>query len=84
MVYCFSRLVVLTVVVPQLKPKLTTPPQIHLGRVRRYPDIGECTLPLRVLVVVCTMRNEALRNVTELLRNVMQPLRKTSILPITN
>jgi len=36
-------------------------PQSHLGRARRYPHIGECTVPLRVLDVACTMRNEALR-----------------------
>jgi len=29
--------------------------------VRRYPHIGEYTVPLRVLAVACTMREEALR-----------------------
>jgi len=28
---------------------------------RRYPSVGECTVPLRVLAVVCMMYNEALR-----------------------
>jgi len=41
----------------------TSPRQSHLGRVCRYPHVGECTLPLRVLAVVCTVRNEALRSV---------------------
>jgi len=40
---------------------ITSPPKSHLGRVRHYPNVGECTLPLHVLAVVCTMRNEALR-----------------------
>ena len=40
----------------------TSPPQSHLGRVRRYPTWRmQCTLPLRVLAVGCTMCNEALR-----------------------
>jgi len=42
---------------------ITSPPQSHLGRARRYPHVGECTVPLRVLAVACTMRNEALRSV---------------------
>ena len=42
---------------------LTIPPQSHLGRARRYPYVRECTLPLYVLAVACTMRNEALRSV---------------------
>jgi len=29
--------------------------QSHLGRARRYSHVGECTLPLRVLAVACTM-----------------------------
>jgi len=37
----------------------TSPPQSHFGKARHYP-IRECTLPLRVLAVACTMRNEAL------------------------
>ena len=41
--------------------KSSSPPQTYLGRVRRYPHLGECTLPQRVLAVACTMRNEALR-----------------------
>ena len=41
-----------------------TSPQSHLGRVRRYPHVGECTLPLPVLAVACTIRNEALWSVT--------------------
>ena len=40
---------------------LTSPPQSHLGRARRYPHVGKCTFPLHVLAVACTMRNEALR-----------------------
>jgi len=35
----------------------------HLGRARLYPHIRECTLPLCVLAVVCTMRNEVLRSI---------------------
>ena len=35
--------------------------QRHLGRVRRYPHVGECTLPLCVLAVACRMCNELLR-----------------------
>ena len=35
--------------------------QYHLGRACRYPHIEECTLPLLVLAVACTMYNEALR-----------------------
>jgi len=44
--------------------------QSHLGRVRRYPHVGECTLPLRVSAVACTMRNEALRIITGRYRSV--------------
>jgi len=76
----------------------TSPPQSHFGRARRYPHVGECTLLLRVLAVACTMRIEALRDVmgalrcvtgrygsvTKLLQNFTEPLRKRSILPITN
>jgi len=29
----------------------------HIGRARRYPHVGECTLPLRVLAVACTAYN---------------------------
>jgi len=42
----------------------TSPPQSNLGRARRYPHVGECTVPLRVLAVACTVRMEALRIVT--------------------
>jgi len=42
---------------------VTSPPQSHLGTVRCYPHIGECTLPLCVLAVVWTMRNEVLRSI---------------------
>jgi len=73
----------------------TSPPQSHLGKVRRYPvHVGECTVPLHVITVAYTMRTKTLRNVTECyralwkrcgsLRNVTEPLRKISILPITN
>jgi len=53
-------------------------PQSHLGRARRYPQVGECTLPLRMLVVTCrgpTMHNEALRKRYRALRNVTEALR---------
>jgi len=30
-------------------------PQSHLGIARRYPHVGECILPLRVLAVAYTM-----------------------------
>jgi len=93
----------------------SSPPQSYLGRAHCYPHIGECTVPLRVLAVACTVHNEALwkhygsiahryktlqnvmeryialqeiteryGSITELLQNVMKPLRKISILPITN
>jgi len=38
-----------------------SPPQSHLGRAHRYPHVGECSLPLHVLAVACTMHNEALQ-----------------------
>jgi len=38
----------------------TSPPQSHLGRAHRYPHIGECTFPLLLLAVACTMCNEVL------------------------
>jgi len=58
----------------------TSPPHSHLTRVCRYPHVRECTLPLPVLAVACTMRNQALsytalRNVSEhygALRDVMK------------
>jgi len=43
----------------------TSPLQSHLGRARHYPYIGECTLPLHVLAVACTMHNEALWGIME-------------------
>jgi len=52
-------------------------PQSHLGTARRYPHLGECTLPLHTLAVACTMRNEALRTLRErygALQNVMEVL----------
>ena len=42
----------------------TKSPTSHLEKACPYPHFGECTLPLRVLAVACTMRNEALRSVT--------------------
>ena len=58
---------------------------------RRNSHVGECTVPLHVLAVACTMRNEALRSVTGrygrlrnttercvTLQNVTKPLRKIS------
>jgi len=42
----------------------TSPPQSHLGRARRYPHVRDCTVPLCVLAVACTMRNDVLRSVT--------------------
>jgi len=50
----------------------TSPPQSHLGRV------GECTFPLRVLPVACTMRNEALPSVTGALRGVTERYRSAA------
>jgi len=32
--------------------------QSHLGRVCHYPNVEECTVPLRVLAEACTMHNE--------------------------
>jgi len=56
---------------------ITSPPKVIwvLGRVRRYPHVGECTLPLCVLAVACTMHNEgygALRDVMSALPGVME------------
>jgi len=78
-------------------PLITSPPRSNLGRARPYLHVGECTLPLRVLAVACTMHNEALRSVTGrygtlqkitercvTLQNVTEPFRKISIMPITN
>jgi len=48
----------------------TSPPQSHLGRACRYPDVGECTVPLRVLAVASIMRNEALWSVTGRYRSI--------------
>jgi len=36
-----------------------------MGRARRYSYVGECTLPLCVLAIACTVRTEALRGVAE-------------------
>jgi len=44
------------------------------------PHIGECTHPLHMLAVACTMHNKALWSITELLRNVTEPLRKISLI----
>jgi len=55
-----------------VQSKFNKSSQSHLGRVRRYPRLGECTLPLHVLDVACTMRNEALRDVTGALRGLME------------
>jgi len=43
-----------------------------LGRARRYPHVGECTVPLRVLAVACTVHNETLRKRYGALWNVME------------
>ena len=51
---------------------LTSPPQSHLGRQCHYPHVRECILPLRVLAVACTMRNEALRDVKGALQGVKE------------
>jgi len=60
----------------------------HLGRLRRNaPHVREFTLPLHVLNVQCaTLQNcyGTFRKLTEPLRNIIEPLRKISILPITN
>jgi len=48
---------------------ITSPPQGHLGRAHRNSHIGECTLPLCVLAVACTMHNKTLYGV---LRDVME------------
>jgi len=50
----------------------TSPPQSHLGRVCRYPQVGECTLPLHVLAVVCTVHNETLQDVMGALQGVTE------------
>jgi len=55
---------------PTIITIITSPAQSHLGTARRYPHLGECTLPLRVLAVACTMRNEALRDVTGALQGL--------------
>ena len=52
--------------------------QSHLGRVRRYPHVGECTLPLRVLAVACTMRNKRLRDVMGALRGITERYRRVA------
>jgi len=62
--------------------------QIAPGKKIRYPHVGECTLPLRVPAVACTMRNEVLRSVAWCygtlrkrcgsLQNVTEPLRNVT------
>jgi len=47
----------------------------HVGRTSRYPHIGECTLPLHVLAVACTVRNEALRDIMGALRGITERCR---------
>jgi len=49
--------------------------QSHLGRARRYPHVGECTLPLRVLAVACTVHNKALRDIMGALRGITERYR---------
>jgi len=49
---------------------LTSPPRSHLGRAHHYFHLGECTVPLCVLAVACTMHNEALQGLTEHYRRV--------------
>jgi len=46
--------------------------QSHLGRARRYPHVGEWTVPLCVIAVACTMHNEALWSITESLWGVAE------------
>jgi len=55
--------------------KITSPPKVIW---KRYPHVGECALPLRVLSVAFTMHNKAEHygSITELLRNVTELLRK--------
>ena len=55
-----------------LTASVTSPPQSYLGRVRHYPHIRECTLPLHVLAVACTVRNEVLRNIQKCRGSVMR------------
>jgi len=70
---------------------VTSPPKVIWEECVANPTSENALVPLRVLDVVYTMRNEALQSVTgrygsvmELFRNVTEPLRKISILPITN
>jgi len=60
---------------------ITSPPHSHLGRARRYPHLGECTLPLRLLAVTCTMLNEALRKRYRTLRERYGTLRNVRYAP---
>ena len=55
-------------------PFSKSPPQSHVGRACHYLHIGECTLPLRVLAVACTMHNKSLQNVTGALRSSYRTL----------
>jgi len=64
---------------PRTDSRRRTTPISRLGRARHYSYVGECTLPLRVK---CVTKHYG--SVTELLRNVTEPLRKISILPISN
>jgi len=51
--------------------------QSHFGRARRYPHVGECTLPLRVLAVACTRRKEAFRGALRDGMGALQGVRPT-------
>jgi len=50
-------------------------PQSHLGRARRYPHVGECTLPLRVLAVQCVTLQNYYRTLLKRYGSVMEALR---------
>jgi len=47
----------------------------HLARTCCYSHVGECTLPLPVLAVACTMRNEALQKCCTSLWDIMEHYR---------
>jgi len=53
----------------------TSPPQSHLETAHCNPHVGECTLPLRVLAVACTMCNKALQKHCASLQDVMESYR---------
>ena len=57
------------------KPELTGYPQNNLGRVHRYPHVRECTLPLRVLAVLCATLQNCYRSNTERYRAITEQLR---------